>query len=72
MSDKDAPDSFAVWFEAQHMHRMATGMHNHSDDQLRAIAADGRAAANVLACRELWDDKRQAALYAWNAGQAVR
>ena len=54
------------------MHRKASGMPMHSDQQLQSMVQAGRVADRVLACRELWDDKRQAALYAWNAGQAVR
>ena len=69
MNNKAVSDSFAVWFEAQHMHRKASGMPMHSDQQLQSMVQAGRVADRVLACRELWDDKRQAALYAWNAAK---
>ena len=69
MRNKAAFDFFAVWFEAQHMHRMASGMPTHSDQQLRDMVQAGRVADRVLACRELWDEKRQSALYAWNTAK---
>lgn len=58
---------FAEWFNAQHKPRTDSGMPNHSDQQLRDIVHAGRVAERVLACRELWDEKRQSALYAWQA-----
>ncbi|HOF31488.1 MAG TPA: hypothetical protein PK441_11615 [Burkholderiaceae bacterium] len=42
-------------------------MPNHTDQQLRDMVQAGRVADRVLAFRELWDDKRQSALYAWTA-----
>lgn len=58
---------FAEWFSLQHKPRTDSGMPNHSDRQLRDMVQAGRVAERVLACRELWDEKRQAALYAWQA-----
>lgn len=58
---------FMTWFIAQHGPRTDSGMPNHTDQQLRDMIHAGRVADRVLACRELWDDKQQSALYAWNA-----
>ena len=58
---------FMEWFVAQHKPRNDSGMPNHTDQQLRDMVQAGRVADRVLACRELWDEKRQSALYAWTA-----
>ena len=58
---------FALWFVQQHKARTASGMPTHTDQQLRDMVQAGRVADRVLACRELWDDKRKSALYACNA-----
>jgi len=58
---------FMAWFVAQHKPRTDSGMPNHTDQQLRDMVQAGRVADRVLAFRELWDDKRQSALYAWTA-----
>ena len=58
---------FMEWFVAQHKPRTDSGMPKHSDQQLRDMVQAGRVAERVLACRELWDDKKQSALYAWTA-----
>lgn len=58
---------FLKWFVAQHKARTNSGMPNHTDQQLRDMVQAGRVAERVLACRELWDEKQQAALYAWQA-----
>ena len=58
---------FMGWFVDQHKARTLSGMKNHSDQQLRDMVQTGRVADQVLACRELWDEKHQSALYAWQA-----
>lgn len=58
---------FQAWFEAQHGTRYRSGMSHCSDQALRDMVQAGRTAERVLACRELWDEKQQAALYAWQA-----
>lgn len=66
---------FLEWFVAQHKPRTDSGMPHHTDQQLRDLVHSGQAAARVLACREMWDEKRQSALYAWTArpdGDALR
>lgn len=59
--------AFTDWFVAQHKSRTYGGMPNHSDQQLRDMVQAGKVADRVLACRELWDEKQQSALYAWTA-----
>ena len=56
---------FSDWFIDQHKPRLFSGMPNHTDQQLRDMVQAGRVADRVLACRELWDEKQQSALYAW-------
>ena len=56
---------FMKWFVAQHKARTNSGMTNHSDQQLRDMVQTARVAERVLACRKLWDEKQQSALYAW-------
>ena len=58
---------FATWFVQQHGERTASGIPSCTDAELRGVAMDGRKADYVLSCRELWDDQRISALYAWNA-----
>ena len=58
---------FTEWFVAQHKLRTASGMPNHTDQQLHDIMQTGRVTKRMLACRELWDEKQQTALYAWQA-----
>jgi hypothetical protein len=62
---------FAEWFVAQHKSRDSSGMPNHTDQQLRDMVQVGRVAERVLACRELWDEKQRAALYAWQARETT-
>ena len=59
---------FAEWFAAQHGKRTAD-MPDHTDQQLRELARLGRDAERALALRELWDEKRTSALYAWQASR---
>jgi RNA polymerase-interacting CarD/CdnL/TRCF family regulator len=61
---------FMEWFVAQHKARTDSGMPSHTDQQLHDMVQTGRVADRVLACRELWDDKKQSALYAH--GRRVR
>ena len=60
--------AFADWFVAQHKARTDSGLPNHTDLQLRDMVHAGKVADRVLACREMWDEKQQSALYAWTAG----
>lgn len=62
--------AFMRWFVEQHKPRADSGMPNHTDQQLRDIVQAGRVAERVLACRELWDEKQQSALYAWQARES--
>ena len=56
-------------FEEQHGPRIRSGptssVANYSDDELLLAAGRGAAAAAELRRRELWDEKRTSALYAW-------
>lgn len=61
---------FAKWFEEQHGKRLRSGMPNHNDQQLRDMVHAGEVAKQVLEARELWDEKHQSALYAWQARNA--
>lgn len=60
---------FSDWFIAQHGPRERSGptgsVVNYSDDELKIAASRGEAAAAELKRRELWDEKRTSALYAW-------
>lgn len=67
MSEPQIRSEFLNWFIGQHKPRTSSGMPNHTDQQLRDMAQAGRVAERVLACRELWDEKQQSALYAWTA-----
>jgi hypothetical protein len=58
---------FLTWFIEQHGDRDNSGMPYHTDQQLRDLVHAGKVAERVLSCRELWDEKRQSALYAWTA-----
>lgn len=58
---------FMEWFVAQHKTRTDSGMPNHTDEDLRQMSQTGRIAERILACRELWDNKKNSALYAWQA-----
>lgn len=58
---------FMDWFIAQHMPRLDSGMPNHTDKQLRDMMHAGRVAERVLVARQVWDEKRTSALYAWSA-----
>lgn len=61
--------AFTGWFKEQNGARTASGMAAVSDKQLHKMIALGREANRVLTARQLWDEKRQAALYAWNIKQ---
>ena len=64
--------AFADWFERQHGQRKRSGpdgsVVNFSDADLRMAISLGAAAADELRRRELWDERRTSALYAWNVG----
>lgn len=63
---------FDEWFAAQHGPRVkwpAGSVVGYSDDDLRKIASRGKAAAAELRRRELWDARRESALYAWQVEQ---
>lgn len=60
-------DTFDAWFEAQHGGRTDSGMVGHTDRDLRDIIYYAKDAKHVIAPRQLWDEQRKAALYAWNA-----
>jgi hypothetical protein len=56
---------FLDWFVQQHGPRERLFAHL-SDDDLREFIEDGKRAAAILYHREVWDEKRTSALYAWN------
>ena len=60
---------FSDWFETQHGPRTRSGpagsMVNYSDDELEMAKVRGEAAAAEIQRRQLWDEKRTSALYAW-------
>ena len=56
---------FLAWFVAQHGPREQSS--DDSDLMLRSFIRAGKAAEEELAARELWDEKKQSALYAWTA-----
>ena len=58
---------FAEWFVKQHGARVQSGMPNQTDQQLRDMVQAGKVAERLLACRNVWDEKRTSALYAWQA-----
>jgi hypothetical protein len=61
---------FAEWFVAQHGPRDgndAGSLKGKTDRELRDLIALGRMADQTLAHRELWDEKKTSALYAWQA-----
>lgn len=55
---------FEAWFIAQHGRR---DLENVTDKQLQDLVSDGKAAERALGRRQIWDEKYQAALYAWQA-----
>jgi hypothetical protein len=59
--------TFADWFTAQHGERSSKTSAHVRDDELTIMIERGQAARAELARRELWDEKRQSALYAWQA-----
>ena len=61
--------AFDTWFKAQHRQRTDSGFPEKSDDELRLISQAGRMADQALYCRNLWDERQRAALYAWNAAK---
>jgi hypothetical protein len=61
---------FTEWFVAQHGQRSGSDMPNHTDAQLRDMVHAGQVAERVLERRRLWDDRRLAALKAWEAQRA--
>jgi hypothetical protein len=66
---------FMKWFVAQHGGRDdgdAWALKNKTDQELRDMIALGRKADQTLAHRELWDDKKTSALYAWQAAEKTR
>lgn len=58
---------FETWFIAQHGPR---DLENVTDKQLQDLVSDGKAAERALGRRQIWDEKFQAALYAWQARAA--
>jgi hypothetical protein len=58
---------FAEWFEAQHGKRETGLLQGESDLMLDDQINRGKVASAQLEARKLWDEKRQAALYAWTA-----
>jgi hypothetical protein len=64
--------TFAEWFKAQHGERENGLLTECSDDRLRDAVRLGRQAEAELSARELWDEKQQSALYAWQARDAGR
>ena len=59
---------FEAWFIAQHGPR-ERGM-SHTDERLQDLIDAGKTAERVLDRRRMWDEKFQAALYAWQARAA--
>ena len=64
--------AFTDWFKEQHGARTASGMASVRDEELRKAIALGREANRILTARQLWDEKHQSALYAWNVKQKVK
>lgn len=62
-----APKEFRGWFVAQHGERASRNSAHVTDDDLAIMIQRGKEAQAELTRRELWDEKRQSALYAWNA-----
>ena len=60
---------FLVRFKAQHGPRESGLLAGHSEQRLRDEVQRGKIAAAELEARQLWDEKRQSALYAWTARQ---
>lgn len=58
---------FETWFIAQHGPRNVELV---SDDELRDFIEAGKIAEHEQARRQIWDEKFQAALYAWQARSA--
>lgn len=58
---------FSEWFKAQHGPRERGVMAGYSERRLRDEIQRGKIAAAELEARSLWDEKRQSALYAWQA-----
>ena len=61
--------AFDTWFNAQHKHRTDSGFTEMSDEELKVISETGRIADRALIYRKLWDERQQAALYAWTAAK---
>jgi hypothetical protein len=59
--------TFAEWFTAQHGGRSSKTFAHVRDDELTIMIERGKAARAELSARELWDEMRQSALYAWQA-----
>ena len=56
---------FDEWFEAQHGKREHNSRAHVSDNALRDIVHAGQISEAELKRREMWDDMRRSALYAW-------
>lgn len=62
---------FDKWFVEQHGTRHAAGDYDsRTDFDLQDAIKDGRAAEAALRGRQLWDARKQSALYAWVARDA--
>jgi len=59
---------FATWFAEQFGSRVSKHDSNSDDDLVQIIQA-GAAAERELRRRDLWDQQREAALYAWQASE---
>jgi hypothetical protein len=61
--------AFETWFIEQHGARENRDRGNRCDMELQSMVTTGKHAEIELARRELWDEKRQSALYAWTASK---
>ena len=55
------------WFERQFGRRESALLKHVTDSELRKRIEAGKAAETELKARKLWDEREQAALYAWCA-----
>jgi hypothetical protein len=56
------PSAFTAWFSKQHGPRPGG---RKSDDALLYTILDGQLAERILDEREIWDARRESALYVW-------
>ena len=57
--------AFQEWFEAQHGKR--PGKNEPDDVSLRLLVINGKRAEQILHERQLYDARKNSALYAWQA-----